>query len=207
MIVIGVLPLVIGAIAVGIISVFSLQTSVSNRLTDSGDQQVIAVNFQRDVQSAISLTTSSSTVGPAQCNNPAQVGGTNVLSLQLGNSTEITYTAAKNGTAYTLSRNMCTLSGGTPTFESSVVLGRDLPAWTVPTTYTVNLTSTTNFVENGVTAPTYANVCVGGMAGAAGTISGTAVTASTVYVNPPATPQTKGLFGTVTSAGRVDHPG
>ena len=84
---------------------------------------------------------------------------------------------------------------------TSIVLGRDLPAWTVPTAYTVNLTSTTNFVENGVTAPTYANVCVGGMVGAAGTITGTAVTASTVYVNPPATPQTTGFFGTVTSAG------
>ena len=41
-IVTAVLPIVIGAIAVGVISVFSLQSSVSNRLTDSGDAEVIA---------------------------------------------------------------------------------------------------------------------------------------------------------------------
>ena len=58
-IVIGVMPLVIGALAVGLLSVFSLQSSVSNRLTDSGDAQVVSVNFQNDVQSASIITTAS----------------------------------------------------------------------------------------------------------------------------------------------------
>ena len=124
-IVVGVMPLVIGALAVGILSVFSLQSSVSNRLTDSADAQVTSVDFDRDVQSAIFLTTNSSPTNPAQCGT-----GTPVLGLQLGNSTEITYAAAQNGSSYTLSRNLCTV-GGTPptvTFQSSVVVGRDLPA-------------------------------------------------------------------------------
>ena len=127
-IVTAVLPLVIGAIAVGVISVFSLQPSVSNRLTDSGDAQVIAIDFQRDVQSATMLTTSSSPQSPAPCGT-----GVEVLGLQLGPSTEVTYAAAPNGSTYTLSRNQCTLSGGTPTLQNSVVVGRDLPASTMTT--------------------------------------------------------------------------
>ena len=120
------MPLVIGALAVGILSVFSLQSSVSNRLTDSADAQVTSIDFDRDVQSAIFLTTNISPANPAQCGT-----GTPVLALQLGNSTEITYAAAQNGSSYTLSRNLCALSGGTPptvTLQSSVVVGRDLPA-------------------------------------------------------------------------------
>ena len=63
-IVVGVMPLVIGAIAVGILSVFTLQSSVANRLTDSGDAQVVSVNFQNDVQSAALITTDSSAQSP-----------------------------------------------------------------------------------------------------------------------------------------------
>ncbi len=130
MIVTAVLPIVIGAIAVGVISVFSLQTSVANRLTDSGDAQVIAIDFQRDVQSATMLTTSSSATNPAPCGT-----GVEVLGLQLGPSTEVTYAAAAapSASTYTLSRNLCSLSGGTPTLQNTVVVGRDLPASTLTT--------------------------------------------------------------------------
>lgn len=123
LIVIGIMPLVVGALAVGIVSVLSLQTTVSSRLSDSADAQVTSIDFDRDVQSAISLTTSSSSQNPAQCGT-----GFAVLGLQLGNSTEITYAVAQDGSTYTLSRNLCTLSGGTPSLQSSVVVGHDLPA-------------------------------------------------------------------------------
>src|SRR5258708_1093063 len=59
LIVVAVMPLIVGALALGTLSGFSLQTSVSNRLTDSGDAQVVSLNFQNDVQSAAMITTSS----------------------------------------------------------------------------------------------------------------------------------------------------
>ncbi len=86
-------------------------------------RQVISIDFDRDVQSAILLTTSSNPPSPGQCGT-----GFAILGLQLGNSTEVTYAAAQNGNSYTLSRNLCTVSGGATTLQSSVVVGRDLPA-------------------------------------------------------------------------------
>ncbi len=123
-IVIGVMPLVIGAIAVGIISVFSLQSTVSKRLTDSGDAQVVSVNFQNDVQSAALITTSYAATNPGTCGT-----GFQVLGLQLGNKNQISYTtttANGNGTTYLLTRNVC--SGGSLTPTSSQVIARDLPS-------------------------------------------------------------------------------
>ena len=87
-IVIGVMPLVVGALAVGLLSVFSLQSSVTNRLTDSGDAQVVSVNFQNDVQSASLITTASRPrlrrTTPCQ---PSGASGFQVLGLQLGTGT------------------------------------------------------------------------------------------------------------------------
>ena len=137
-IVVAVMPMVVGALAVGILSVFSLQSSVSNRLTDSDDAQITSINFSQDVQSAVLLTTASSPATPSACTPPPPATpGSAVLSLQLGNSTEVTYSAAPNqdGTTYNLSRVLCSLSGGTPTYESSTVVARDLeaiPVVTVP---------------------------------------------------------------------------
>ena len=134
------MPMVIGAIAVGILSVFTLQSSVANRLTDSGDAQVVSVNFQNDVQSAALITTSSSVTNPSPCGT-----GFQILGLQLGNKSQISYTTAPaNGggtrTTYDLTRNVC--SGGTVT---SRVIAHDLPS-SVLTTSPVTVTCT-------VTAP------------------------------------------------------
>src|SRR5487761_2281993 len=60
LIVITVLPLVVGAISVGLISVFSLQSGVSSRLSHTADAQVVSANFAKDVQGASAITTSSS---------------------------------------------------------------------------------------------------------------------------------------------------
>lgn len=127
-IVAGVLPIVIGALAVGTIAVFSLQGSVSNRLTDSGDAQIVSLHFQNDVQSAALMTTSNSAVSPAPCGT-----GFQVLGLQLGNENEISYTtaAAPTGGTYQLTRNVC--SGGSVTPSTSVVIARDLPSSVITT--------------------------------------------------------------------------
>ena len=76
-----------------------------------------------------------------------------------------------------------------------------LTTWRGTTAYTVDLSATTNFVDPEIATPTYANVCVGELVGAAGSVSNDTVAATTVYVAPPALPRPHGIFGTVTSAG------
>ncbi len=119
LIVVAVMPLVVGAIAVGMLSVFSLYSSVTNRISDSADAQIVGLNFQTDVQSASLITTANSSSNPAPCGN-----GYQVLGLQQANGTEISYIgSAGAGTSYRLTRNVCTNGSVT---ESSV-LASDLP--------------------------------------------------------------------------------
>jgi len=81
-------------------------------------------------------------------------------------------------------------------------------------------TTTTAFFERGVTTPSFADVCVGDLVGAIGTLSGTTLTADDVFVAPPPpTPPTTGSVAApdawhgpvkVTSThtdGAVPHPG
>ena len=67
------------------------------------------------------------------------------------------------------------------------------------TTFTVDVSTTTTFNEQGVVSPSFADVCVGGRAGALGLISSGTVTATAVFVTPPPAPQPHGVFGTVAS--------
>jgi hypothetical protein len=126
-----ILPLVIGAVAVALISVFSLQNSVENRFSDSGDAQVVSSNFESDVQSASMITAptppptnvlqSPPTGGPAPCETSAEGLSTTsyeVLGLEMGsgtNVTEVSYVEVQvssgNKTSYSLFRNSC--QGGT----------------------------------------------------------------------------------------------
>ncbi len=125
----AIMPLVFGAIAVGLIAVFSSQTTVSADLTDQTDAQVVSANFQTDVQSAAQITTFASSTGPAPC-VPASSPQTQVFGLVLGNQSEITYAIAPvtNTNTYDLYRNVCT--GGTLTESHAVA--RDLPSSAVP---------------------------------------------------------------------------
>jgi hypothetical protein len=151
-IVCAVMPLVIGAIAVGILSIFSLQGSVSNRLTDSGDAQLVSFNIQNDVQSAVQITTNSSPTNPVPC-LPTGSTQVQVLALQLGNAApvgsapvgnnEISYSVAPSSTdkgGYDLFRNVCGPGSTIPTNTSLVA--HDLPA-SVLTTSPVTVTCTT----------------------------------------------------------------
>jgi prepilin-type N-terminal cleavage/methylation domain-containing protein len=121
LIVVAVMPLVVGALTVGILSVFTLQNSVSNRLTDSGDAQVVSANLQGDVQSASTITTARSpNSAPAPCGS-----GFQVLGLQVGTGDQISYNTSANpgGGSATLTRYVCT--GGT---QKSLVLAHDMPS-------------------------------------------------------------------------------
>ncbi|HXY27048.1 MAG TPA: CshA/CshB family fibrillar adhesin-related protein [Acidimicrobiales bacterium] len=121
----AIMPLVFGAIAVAMISVLSTQNNVSSELTDQGDAQVISASYQTDVQSAAMITTDSTPTSPAPCESGSQY---QVLGLQLGNQSEITYAvvpiANGNTTTYDLLRNFC---DGTDPMQSHVE-ARDVPS-------------------------------------------------------------------------------
>jgi len=138
------MPLVIGALAVGILSVFSLQSSVTNRLTDSGDAQVVSLHVQNDVQSAVDITTNSAPpTSPPPC-VPTGSSQVQLMAMQLGNGNEITYGTAQSSTdkGYDLWRNVC--SSGSTTPNDSDIVAHDLPS-SVVTTSPVTITCTSSF--------------------------------------------------------------
>lgn len=121
-----VLPLIIGAIAIALVSVFSLQSGVSNRLSDSGDAQVVSATFVDDVQSASQITTQNQSAGPSPCETSAQVANSDpqVLGLQWvarATPTEISY--IEDGQR--LFRNVCQNGGSTPI--RATVVSHDVP--------------------------------------------------------------------------------
>jgi prepilin-type N-terminal cleavage/methylation domain-containing protein len=109
-------PIILGAVAAGLIAVLSIQGSVSNRVSDSGDAQVTSANFVQDVQSAslITLDHAASQCGP----------GTQLLGLQWtsgGSTIVVTYAEVASGTNWLLVRQYCASgSSTTPTSASTV---------------------------------------------------------------------------------------
>ena len=167
LIVIVILPLVIGAIAVALVSVFSLQGSVSNRLSDSGAAQVVSANFEKDVQSASMITTNSLSTSPSPCGS-----GTQVLGLVWGDGTAISYVEVPQGSSYSLVRNLCKNGITTPVSTSVVSYNvSNNPATQGPTvscaaTLAVALTSGTSYATLGVSPVPVAVVGpVGGVGG------------------------------------------
>ncbi len=97
LIVIVIVPLIVGAIAFGLVAVFQLQSGVSNRLTASGDTQVFLTTYQHDVDAAQYITTNATppTLTVFGGSTPGTCGtGTPLLSLawQVGAGT--TYVVA-----------------------------------------------------------------------------------------------------------------
>jgi prepilin-type N-terminal cleavage/methylation domain-containing protein len=118
LVVITVLPLVVGAIAIALLSVFKLQTTVSSRISGSGNAQIVSSNFVRDVQSAALLTTESA----PQCGT----SGTEVLGLSWSASqTVVAYVELPEGTGNSLFRRVCVNGSATP--SSSVVVSHNIP--------------------------------------------------------------------------------
>src|ERR1035438_8107239 len=125
LIVVTILPLIVGALSVGLISVFSLQSGVQSRLGDTGDSQVVEASFQRDVQEAAWITT-------APNNSSAQCGsGTQLLGLAWGpgsgNQYVVSYVVVQSGSLWNLVRQYC-LSGYSTTPSNSTVISYDVPS-------------------------------------------------------------------------------
>jgi type II secretory pathway pseudopilin PulG len=137
-----ILPLVVGAIAVALVAVFSQQTGVSNRISDSGDAQVVSVNFVNDVQGAAFVTTFSApqNLVPPQCGT-----GTQVLGLQYNTPTTSLTSPLTSGVSSgtTLSVNalpaavaigdhiVLTSGGNTQTFVTTAASGATATSLTV----------------------------------------------------------------------------
>ena len=104
LVVVAIIPLVVGAISVALVSVISQQTTVSNKVSDSGDASIVSANFVKDVQSGVMMTTDQTVTGlrPSPCG-----GGVPILSILWG-STETSYTVVTQANShYTLFRYSC----------------------------------------------------------------------------------------------------
>jgi hypothetical protein len=116
-----ILPLIVGAISVALISVFNNEQQVANGLTSSSDEQVLSSTFIRDVQGASWIT-----------NNPLDIcagtGGTLLLSISPDDAANtptspilnvITYIKVSNTGSNTFTILRTTCSGGTGSAATS----------------------------------------------------------------------------------------
>ena len=106
-IVVAILPIIVGAVGAGLIAIFSIQGSISSRLSDSGDAQVVSANFVEDVQSSLQITTDAAA---SQCGPGKQLLG---LEWNLSPTTNtyltvVSYNEVKSGAQYLLRRYYCT---------------------------------------------------------------------------------------------------
>lgn len=127
-IVVAILPLILGAIAVALVAVFSLQGSVSNRLSASGDAQIVSSFYVKDVQSAAQFTTNASP--SLECGTGTQLLGlewswdpTNARYLNV-----VSYVDVPSGASnHSLVRQYCS-SGASATPTSSSTISYDINA-------------------------------------------------------------------------------
>jgi prepilin-type N-terminal cleavage/methylation domain-containing protein len=119
-IVMVILPIVIAALAAGLVAVFSIQGTVSTRVGDSGDAEVVSADYVSDVQSALQITTDAAA---SQCG-----AGTQLLGLEWNQNpntgvyeTVVSYTVKQEGTSYALLRNYCG-QGASSTATSSTIV-------------------------------------------------------------------------------------
>ena len=127
LIVVTVMPLVIGALTVGILSVFKLQSSVSDRLGDSGDARGGSGELPERRPECLHDHDRRAARPPAPCGS-----GYQVLGLQLGNQDQISYNTGANtgGDSASLTRYVC--AGGTTSPKSSLVVAHDMPTTALP---------------------------------------------------------------------------
>ncbi len=119
LIVVAILPMVVGAISMGILSVFTLHTSTSNRITDSANSQILSAYYIKDVQSAEQLTTQPTS-------SPECGTGNQILGLEWNSSqTVVSYIVSPISgatTTYNLVRQECTFGNlSTPSTTTTLV--------------------------------------------------------------------------------------
>lgn len=137
LIVVVILPMVVGAISMGILSVFTLHTSASNRITDSANSQILSAYYIKDVQSAEQLTTQPT--GSPECGT-----GTQILGVEWNSSqTVVSYIVSPipgTTTTYNLVRQECTF-GNTSTPSTTTTLVTNISGSQAAPTVTCSTTA------------------------------------------------------------------
>jgi prepilin-type N-terminal cleavage/methylation domain-containing protein len=133
---VAILPIVVGGIAAALLSVFGLQNQTTNRIGDSNDVLISSSFFNKDVQSAQEIETSTT---PA-CGNSTQtqlLGMEWALDANSNYDTVVSYVLAAgngagngNGPSKYLIRQICT-SGASTTPNSTFVVSHDAGTPTV----------------------------------------------------------------------------
>jgi len=150
-----IIPIIMGAITLALISVFSLQGGTSSRVSDSADAQVVSSNFETDVQNA-SLITSASTGGSPQC-VPGTAGAWQVLGLQspVNGGTVISYEDVANGNGgHSLMRYVCQGGANSSPVSSTAVSSN------MPPLQTVNITCDSTLASAQTSGSTYTTLNV-----------------------------------------------
>ncbi len=131
LVVVVILPLVVGAIAIGLVSVFSLQTKTTSRLSGTGDLQTVNATFVKDVQSAAWITNEPTV---PVCGSPTNTqllgllwsGPANAPANQMTTAVSYVSVPMNNGTTnFSLERLYCTLSNFAAP-ETTTVISADL---------------------------------------------------------------------------------
>ncbi len=119
------MPLIVGALSLGLISVFSLQSGVSNRLGDTVDSQVVASTYQNDVASALAVTAAAG-LTQDQCGPSTEF---QLLGLAWGSrfSTVVSYAEVLTSGQWQLVRQYCT-GGYSQTPDNSTVVAYNVEA-------------------------------------------------------------------------------
>jgi cytoskeletal protein RodZ len=141
-VVIAVIPLIVGAISVALITVISQTNTATAKTTDSGDATVFSTNFSPDVVGASEVTTYTGALTPPICG-----GGSTVVSLQWGTSpTVVTYAVQSqvqfHKTNWVLYRYECFGSSATPSNSHVVARNVQNPSGPTPLTATISGSST-----------------------------------------------------------------
>lgn len=116
LIVTTILPIIIGGLAIGLLSIFSLQPSVAARLGNTSDSQIVSSTYASDVQSALAISTQSGTADQCGPSSETQLLGLASDPLSSGTSgygTVVTYAEVPNSTTWNLVREYCTSTTGT----------------------------------------------------------------------------------------------
>jgi prepilin-type N-terminal cleavage/methylation domain-containing protein len=140
LIVVTIMPLIVGALGAGLLAVFSLQSGVANRLSNTTDAQVVSANFTNDVGSAAFITTESAS--KPQCGT-----GTQLLGLEWNYDatnnlyeTRVSYVSVQVGSGptstWSLQRLYCTNESSGP--SSTTTISYNLPSGQLAPTVTCN---------------------------------------------------------------------
>jgi len=126
LIVVTILPLIVGALSLGLVSILSLQSGVANRLANTSDSQVVSASYQNDVQAAAYVTTAATST--PQCGAGT---GTQLLGMESDLNqttgvfqTTISYVSVTNSSGttptYSLERLFCQSGSYTPSSTTTL---------------------------------------------------------------------------------------